>query len=101
MVNNMNYIIFPTNEKIKVPTRGYFTKGDKGTSIQIISSFLASNFMGYEAKTNVKIENMLGDYFGNNLLTWVKLFQKNNDLEQDGNIGSITLNKMKEYGLNL
>lgn len=101
MVNNMNYIIYPTNEKIKVPARGYFTKGDKGTSIQIISSFLASNFMGYEAKTNVKVEAMLGDYFGNNLLTWVKLFQKNNDLEQDGNIGSITLNKMKEYGLNL
>ena len=52
----MNYIIYPTNDKIKVPARGYFTKGDKGTSILIISSFLASNFMGYEAKTNVKVE---------------------------------------------
>ena len=96
----MNYIIYPTNEKIKVPARGYFTKGDKGTSVLIISSFLASNFMGYEVKTGVKIDNMLGDYYGNNLIACVKLFQKNNDLTQDGNIGSITLNKMKEYGLN-
>lgn len=95
----MEYIIYPTNEKIKLPSRGYFTKGDKGTSIQIISSFLATNFMGYEYKTKVKIDDMLGEYFGNNLLAWVKEFQRNNNLEVDGNIGSITLNKMKEYGL--
>lgn len=100
MVNNMNYIIYPTNEKIKFPTRGYFTKGDKGTSIQIISSFLAANFMGYEYKTKVKIDDMLGDYFGNNLVAWVKEFQRNNNLEQDGNIGPITFNKLREYGLN-
>ena len=95
----MNYIIYPSTEKITLPKRGYFTKGDKGVSIAIISSFLAANFMGYESKTGVKIENMLGEIFGNNLIAWVKLFQKNNGLEQDGNIGPITLNKMKEYGL--
>ena len=99
MVNNMNYIIYPTNEKIKLPSRGYFTIGDKGTSIQIISSFLAANFMGYEYKTKVKIDDMLGDYFGNNLVAWVKEFQRNNNLEVDGNIGPITLNKLKEYGM--
>ncbi len=99
MVNNMNYIIYPTKEAIKFPKRGYFTKGDSGVSIEIISSFLATNFMGYEYKTKVKIENMLGDYFGNNLLVWIKEFQRNNNLEIDGNIGPITLNKMKEYGL--
>ena len=96
----MNYIIYPTNEKIQVPKRGYFTKGDKGTSIMIISSFLAANFMGYESKTGVKIDSMLGEIFGNNLIVWVKLFQKNNGLVQDGNIGPITLNKLREYGLN-
>lgn len=95
----MNYIIYPTNEKIELPKRGYFTKGDKGNSIMIISSFLASNFMGYETKTNIKIESILGNYYGNNLITWVKLFQRNNKLVDDGNIGPITLNKMKEYGL--
>ena len=96
----MEYIIYPTNEKIKLPSRGYFTKGDKGTSITIISSFLAANFMAYESKTGVKIDAMLGEIFGNNLIAWVKLFQKNNGLEQDGNIGPITLNKLREYGLN-
>lgn len=96
----MEYIIYPTNETIKLPSRGYFTKGDKGTSIQIISSFLAANFMGYEYKTKVKIDDMLGEYFGNNLIAWVKEFQRNNNLEVDGNIGPITLNKLREYGMN-
>ncbi len=97
----MNYIIYTTNEKIVLPVRGYFKKGDSGSSILIISSFLATNFMGYEKKINVSIEKMLGDYFGNNLEAWVKLFQKNNDLEIDGCIGKITLQKLKEYGLNI
>ena len=95
----MNYIIYPTKESVVLPSRGYFTKGDKGNSIAIISSFLAANFMGYEAKTGVKIDDMLGEYLGNNLIVWIKLFQKNNDLEVDGNIGPKTLNKLKEYGL--
>ena len=99
MVNNMNYIIYPTKEAVVLPKRGYFTKGDSGTSILIISSFLAANFMGYEFKTKVKIEDMLGDYFGNNLVAWIKEFQRNNNLEVDGNIGPITLNKLKEYGM--
>ena len=55
--------------------------------------------MGYEYKTKVKIDDMLGDYFGNNLVAWVKEFQRNNNLEVDGNIGPITLNKLKEYGM--
>lgn len=100
MVNNMNYIIYPTNEKIKLPSRGYFMKGDKGNDILIISSFLAANFMGYEYKTKVKIDDMLGDYFGINLEKWVKFFQDCNKLKVDGCIGSITLNKLREYGLN-
>ena len=96
----MEYIIYPTNVKISLPSRGYFKKGDKGTPIMIISSFLACNFMGYESKTGRKIQDMLGDYFGNNLCEWIKEFQRNNSLEPDGNIGPITLNKLREYGLN-
>lgn len=96
----MEYIIYPTNDKISLPSRGYFTKGDKGTPIMIISSFLACNFMGYEPKIGVKIQDMLGEYFGNNLYEWIKEFQRNNNLEADGNIGPITLNKLREYGMN-
>lgn len=97
----MEYIIKITNNKIILPSRGYFKKGDTGESIAIISSFLACNFMGYESKINVPINKMLGDYFGNNLELWIKEFQRNNDLTPDGCIGSITLQKLRDYGLSL
>ena len=95
----MNYIITPTKKKITLPKRGYYKKGDTSEDIGIISSFLAFNFVGYETKTGVKIDDILGNYFGNNLLVWVKFFQESNNLKVDGCIGNITLNKMKEYGL--
>lgn len=95
----MEYIIYPTNKVITLPARGYFKVGDKGESISIISSFLACNFMGFEDITGVKIEKMLGDYFGNNLKTWIVWFQKSNGLESDGNIGEPDLQKLREYGL--
>ena len=95
----MEYIIKTTNKKIKLPTRGYYKVGDSGEDIAIISSFLALNFFGFESKLNRKVDNMLGDYFGDSLLAWIKEFQKITDLETDGNIGPITLNKLREYGL--
>ena len=95
----MNYIVTTTTKKVTLPERGYFTKGDSGEDIMIIASFLTMNFIGYEVKTKVKIDDALGEYFGNNLIAWVKEFQRNNNLEVDGNIGPITLAKLKEYGL--
>lgn len=95
----MEYIIKPSSKKIQLPKRGYYTKGDSSEDIAIISSFLAFNFLGIESKIKVSIDDMLGDYFGNNLKAWVIEFQKLNNLEQDGNIGPITLNKLREYGL--
>lgn len=95
----MEYIINVTKEKINLPKKGYFSKGDSGLEISIISSFLATNFMGYQNKTKVEVNKMLGEYFGKYLESWVKLFQKNNDLEVDGCIGKITLAKLREYGL--
>lgn len=97
----MEYIITPTKDKIYLPTRGYFKKGDSGKEIEIISSFLAINFIGIESKINVKIEDMLGAYFGTNLEKWIREFQKIMNLKVDGCIGSVTLNKMKEYGFTL
>lgn len=96
----MNYIIIPSTIKVELPKRGYFTKGDEGIEIEIISTFLGLNFLGYEYKTKVKVEDMLGEYFGKNLEIWIKQFQSNNNLDPDGCIGSLTLNKLKEYGLN-
>lgn len=94
----MEYIITLSKKKIYLPTRGYFKKGDSGVEISLISSFLAINFMGIENKINVKIEDMLGDYFGINLEKWIKCFQQMNNLKIDGCIGAVTLNKLKEYG---
>ena len=95
----MNYIIYPNKKKVTLPKRGYFKKGDKGEDIMIISSFLAVNFLAYEYKTKIKVDDMLGNIFEKNLEGWIRLFQKNNDLEVDGCIGKITLNKLREYGL--
>lgn len=95
----MEYIITPSTKKIQLPKRGYYTKGDSGDDIAIISSFLAFNFLGIESKIKVSIDDMLGGYFGNNLRAWIIEFQRLNNLEQDGNIGPITLNKLREYGL--
>lgn len=95
----MNYIVTTTIDNVKLPNRGYFKKGDSGKDIEIIASFLTMNFIGYEFKTGVKIDDVLGNYFGKNLEAWVKQFQRNNNLEDDGCIGIITLGKLKEYGL--
>lgn len=94
----MSYIMYPTDERVVFPERGYFKKGDSGTSILLITTFLAFNFIGYEAKTGAKIDDMLGEYFGVNLEKWIKEFQRANNLETDGAIGPKTYNKMKEYG---
>ena len=95
----MSYRIIPTKKKIELPKKGYYIKGDSGEDIEIISSFLACNFMGFESKLGVKIDDMLGDYFGNNLTKWVKEFQRCTGLEDDGGIGKITLAKLREYGM--
>ena len=95
----MEYRVIPTNKKITLHKRGYYTKGDTSEDIGIISSFLVFNFLGYEKKLNVKIEDVLGDYYGNNLTAWVKEFQKQNGIETTGNVGKVTLAKMREYGL--
>lgn len=69
-----------------LPDRGYFTIGDSGYKVELIDNFLAG-----------KVE---GNYFGTYTKYGVIAFQHQFGLEEDGNIGPITLNKMKEQGLN-
>lgn len=94
----MEYKINPSNKKVALPKKGYYKMGDSGEDINIIASFLVFNFLGYENKLKIKIEDVLGDYFGKNLTAWVKEFQTQNKLEVDGCIGIKTLNKMREFG---
>ena len=67
-----------------LPPRGYFKKGDSGENVEKICDFLSSF--------------VKGDYFGDYAVACTKVFQKQNGLEQDGNIGPLTLAKMKEKG---
>lgn len=73
-----------TYESNFLPPRGYFKKGDSGKNVEKICDFL-SNFVK-------------GDYFGDYAVSCTKVFQKQNGLEPDGNIGPLTLEKMKEKG---
>lgn len=70
-----------------LPTRGYFKKGDSGKNVEKICEFLSSL--------------VKGDYFGEYAAACTKVFQKQNGLEADGNIGPITLKKMIEKGFNI
>ena len=67
-----------------LPSRGYFTKGDSGKNVEKIDDFFANK--------------VKGDYFGDYTIAIVKEFQKQHNLEQDGNIGPKTLAKMIEQG---
>ncbi|MBO7732992.1 MAG: peptidoglycan-binding protein [Methanobrevibacter sp.] len=67
-----------------LPPRGYFTKGDSGINVDKINDF-------FEKKVN-------GDLYGDYTTAVVKEFQRQNGLEQDGNIGPKTLAKMEEQG---
>ena len=64
--------------------RGYFKPGDSGDKVSKICDYFS--------------KKVSGNYFGDYLESCVKTFQKQNNLEQDGCIGKITLAKMKEQG---
>lgn len=84
-------------------SRGYLKFGDKGPNVNKICLFFANNFYGYfgNSKESARIKlagkNNDGDFFGNYLKSWVMEFQKRTGLEQDGNIGPLTLSMMKKY----
>ena len=84
--------------------RGYLNYGDKGSNINKICLFFVNNFYGYFGNTKesarIKLvgKNNDGDFFGNYLKSWVIEFQKRTGLEQDGNIGPLTLKMLVKYG---
>lgn len=80
----------PTTVDSSLHSRGYWKYGDKNAKLGEIAQFLYSN--GYANK------QALGNTFGPNLLAGVKNFQSKNNLEADGNIGPLTLAKLREKG---
>lgn len=67
-----------------LPDRGWFQEGDSGDNVKKIDDWFAK-----------KVE---GSYYGSYTTAIVKEYQRQNNLEQDGCIGSKTLAKMKEQG---
>lgn len=76
--------IKPYEEPSFLPSRGYFQPGDSGDNVEKIDEFFANQ--------------VSGKYYGDYTTACVKVFQKQNGLEEDGCIGPITLAKMKEQG---
>lgn len=71
---------------------GWFGFGDNHENIGKIAEFMYKTFPKY---TNKKA---LGCYYGKYIMASIKEFQKRTGLLQDGNVGPMTLSKLKEYG---
>ena len=73
-------------------SKGYLTLGDSGDNVNKIALFMKKNFPAYTSK------KALGSYYGKYIKASITEFQKRTGLLADGNIGPITLAKLKEYG---
>ena len=81
-----------------LPERGWLQFGDRGENVEKLCQFMHDTFPAYEKTLKRDKEKLLGDYYGENIEAWIKEFQKRTDLEQDGCVGPLTLEKLKEYG---
>ena len=75
-------------------SKGYISFGDSGDNVSKITSFMRKTFPAY---TSTKA---LGSYYGKYIKASITEFQKRTGLLADGNVGPITLAKLKEYGFN-
>lgn len=95
----------PAGYEIFRPTKGFTIKNPTrsvkvyGTSyinndpmVGKIAAFMYKTFSSYTKKA------ALGNYFGPNLTAAIKEFQKQTGLKNDGNVGPITMAKLKSYG---
>ena len=75
-----------------LPPRGYIRLGDNLPIVGRIAIFMRKNYPAYTS------EKALGTYYGNYICSSIKEFQRRTGLQPDGNIGPITLAKLKAYG---
>lgn len=73
-------------------TKGYFSFGDTHYNIGRIANFMRRVFPAYTDR------RALGNYYGKYIQASIKEFQRRTGLEADGNIGLITLKKLRQYG---
>lgn len=80
------------NSKSFFGSKGYFSYGDNHKNIGKIAEFMYKTFPSYTKKA------ALGNYYGRNIESSIKEFQKRTGLETDGCVGPITLKELKKYG---
>lgn len=78
------YITYQSLNTNFLGSRGYLKVGDSGANLEKICDFMSNK--------------VKGNYFGPYLKAVIIEFQKQNKIEADGNIGPITLKKLKEDG---
>jgi len=84
----------------KPPAALVVKKGAKGQVVIHIQDFFRRVFPGYRNEVSVKRGQVIsvdGD-FGAQTEAWVKEFQERTKLKQDGEVGPLTLAKMRSYG---
>lgn len=74
------------------PSKGYWTYGDTHENVGKIAEFMYKTFPAYTSK------KALGNYYGKNIQSSIKEFQKRTGLERDGSVGAKTLEKLEKYG---
>ena len=78
--------------------KGWLGLGDESESVGKICQFMHDTFPKYGEWLGLDNEKILGNYYGNIIKSYITEFQKRTGLESDGNVGSITLAKLKEFG---
>lgn len=75
-------------------------KGDKGQDVTHLQQFFRDVFPSYRHSVTVKPERLItvdGD-FGDQTKAWVIEFQSRVGITRDGVVGSVTLQKLRNYG---
>ncbi len=92
--NDLTFKYKPKEERTTsfLGSKGYLTLGDSGDNVEKICNFMYHTFPAYTSK------KALGSYYGKYIKASITEFQKRTGLLADGNIGPITLAKLKEYG---
>ena len=82
----------PTTSGGFLPSRGYWRLGDCDARVGRLARFMRNKFPMYTKP------QALGNYYGANLQSSIREFQRRTGLQADGNVGPITYAKLKAYG---
>lgn len=82
----------PTPTDDFLPSKGWWGRYDKDQRVAALANFMLKVFPSYTPKA------AKGPIYGDNLAKAIREFQRRCNLQQDGNTGPITYNKLKSFG---